>query len=650
MSESDLDILLVVPFDHIPSGILDPGLRRGPGAHIQVPIMKAAALLEGALGCPVPEWPELERSAASRFSGRAAGETAHPHRSLTAVTLATHLERAGLSWRIYDPRPWPLWKWRRELGALRQRPLCVGICSTFVINRTYLHMFGRMIRRLFPTSKLLLGGYYYSTNALDFLRFDADVLCVGEGEVRLPQIVQAIKEDAPLDAIPGLYLRTGAETRFTGPVEPLDLHELAPVDLTLARRIDPPVDIDRDVLEMSVETQRGCVFKCQFCTYRTLASPNLLPAPLAVDRILNVETLAKSHFFLVDATGTFPRDRWKEVLHGLIDKGFSRTGMCYARVSDIDDETAALMRQAGMHMCFIGQETGDDRLLKRMRKGTRLEQVKPAIDAMGAHGISAIMSFIHGFPGEDAESLEATRKLLVGVNDGFERSPVVYFYDLHAFMPQDFAAVTQDASFERETEDVFGHHQMSIERAASALLETFVRTSRVPHAPLSSWLLVPSMESTMPWVLSELLASSFRDDWFHWAKAIERGVALFIEADLTGRRPDRAELRRLREQILAPSGAAPRFACAFGAGRWLASRVIDQVGREWSAEAEKGMGFFTRFAVAYFQLRSTGVRAALARRRRLAAQASDPSEQLARMLVSEAVERGRRAKLKIAGC
>ena len=118
-----------------------------------------------------------------------------------------------------------------------------------------------------------MGGYYYATNVKEFLRLDADVLCVGEGEVRLPQIVQRLVAGQSVSNIPGLYLPDAEGVlRHTGHVEPLDLQSLSRPNWDLSGQIDPPINLERATIEFGVETQRGCIFKCEFCNYRTLAS------------------------------------------------------------------------------------------------------------------------------------------------------------------------------------------------------------------------------------------------------------------------------------------------------------------------------------------------------------------------------------------
>jgi len=59
------------------------------------------------------------------------------------------------------------------------------------------------------------------------------------------------------------------------------------------------------MIEMGLETQRGCVFKCGFCTFRTLTSPNVVSPDVAEDRIVATTAARHATIMLTDATATY---------------------------------------------------------------------------------------------------------------------------------------------------------------------------------------------------------------------------------------------------------------------------------------------------------------------------------------------------------
>lgn len=595
------DVLLVVPFQPMISHGFDPTIRQTLGAHLGTVLTQAVAEFEQFLGhsLDVLQWTDHPM-----LHGQGASLPAR--RSLTAVALATHLEKEGLDWAAVDPGPRPLRYWRRCFQRMRRKPpRAVALSTSFVIGGSWLKVFCGLVRRMLPESKLLVGGSFYTTSVPEFLSLDADVFCIGEGEHRLPQVVKAIRDGGPLDGIPGLYLRRpDGSLAFTGAAAPLNLERLVAPDWSLGARIEPPIDPQQDLGYYLVETQRGCGHHCEFCTFRTVTHHEMMSPDSAVDAILRTADLPRGTIFLVDATATSPRKRWEEILQKLIARGGSPHPLvAFARVSDVTDHVAELMSRAGVQGLVIGQESGDQRLLNAMNKGIKVEQVPVAVNAMGKHGLGAQFAFMCGFPGETAESMQATRSMITTLNERFPAEPVVPIYVLIPFSVFDFASVRGRA----ELQGV--HHPLGYEsaafspqRVAEEMLATMIAASRVPHAPVWS-----SLFNELVDFLFNVGDRGQRYEIFRWLKAFERGVAIFLERDLDGREPDGAELRRLREQVLAHcrTGGWLRSAVARTMARSRA-RSSRRVRAEWIAEKEKGPGLITKSYAAFCTYRDLG--------------------------------------------
>lgn len=583
-----IDSLIIVPFEPTTAPLLDPHMRSSYLAKVSIPLETATVELENYLGFRLNYWePDMQPT----LSGR---EVVFPKtRTLSAVVLASALEHAGLSWHAIDPGMRELDWWRRRLREARQRaPRTVAVCTTFVLHYPWLTALLRIIRRNLPEAKVLIGGYFYASNAKDFLSLDGDIFCVGEGEQRFPEIVRSIRDSTSLNHIPGLYMRdANGRIRHTGHAPPLNLRARPPVDWTLASRIEPAIDLANDPIEVGVETQRGCVFKCEFCSYRMMNSPAALGPEEAADAIMQTAVVGNAAVNIIDATASFPHERWTAILRELIARGGAPHPLwAFARVSDVNDGSAALMAAAGVKHLFVGQESGDQRILDAMKKGTKVTQVKGAVAAMAKYGLSATFGFIHGFPGETKETIAATRRMMEDLNRGFETRPPVLTHLLFPFTVHSLAGV----SSRDEYTDVA--HYMDLKSSGTntdeifaAVLETMIAMSRVPHAPAYSQLL---LKSAMPNTGACLFTKYDRWAMFRLLKAVERGVALFLQRSLEGTPINDRELRAARDVILAayPSNRRrPHWGV-----RWFGKPVLDRIQREWRAEPDRGAGLLTR--------------------------------------------------------
>lgn len=590
-------VLLLVPFEPATSlGLLaDAQYRRTAGAFINMPLAQAMEEVNQLIGRSLNLKNPEDRPI---FGGR---PWEFPvHRSLTAVALATDLERNGISWEAIDPGSQELEYWRRTLERAREAPpKIVAISTTFVVSLAWIRTLVALVRKNLPYAKLVIGGYFYAVKATDFLSLDGDVLVVGEGEVRFAEIVKRLLDGRPLDDVPGIYFPRGDGTlHHTGHAEPIGLARLPPADWRLAARMEPRVDLDHDMLDCAVETQRGCIFKCEFCTFRTLQSPDLLSPEAAVEAILGPSRAMKGGFVnLTDATATFPHQRWTDILHLLkAHPGPKPPLWAFARVSDINEENARLMVEAGVRELFIGQESGDQRILNAMKKGTKLDQVKPAIRALGPHDIRVYLGLIHGFPGETAESVEATRSLVTTINDGFEKRPVVPIYKVDPFVLLEFASVSQTDEM-KAADHYLGYRsgEYSGRRASEEVLATLIAASRVPHAPAFIYLFHAAQPPSMGSSHAVFGGSGDPLATFRWFKAVERGVAIFLERDLDGKKPNDAELARVRAAILEHYRPRKSIKDTISALQSRArARMFSTLAKEWASEETRGTGLLTR--------------------------------------------------------
>jgi radical SAM superfamily enzyme YgiQ (UPF0313 family) len=234
-----------------------------------------------------------------------------------------------------------------------------------------------------------------------------DWVLVGEPEVALEQFFLAGRAA-------GVYGKKDVdrEQRFVGATPLDDLDGLPFTD----RRLVPPWQRYPNPFMRgpyaTCTTSRGCGGRCTFCTapgfygrrYRAQSPERVMSELEAVG-----SEGCRSVFFRDE---NFAQDRGR--VWGLCDLLAPRRRpiewVCSARVDQVDRELVRALASAGCRMIRFGVESGSQRLLDRLHKGTTVEQAMQAFRWCREAGVRTHAHFMLGLPGEtDAELADTLR-------------------------------------------------------------------------------------------------------------------------------------------------------------------------------------------------------------------------------------------------
>jgi len=241
---------------------------------------------------------------------------------------------------------------------------------------------------------VILGGPHVTAVPDEALRY-ADSIIRGEGEPVWP----AVLRDLERRQLRAIY--DARNTPFNLGAAPMPRFEL----------LDP-----ERYNRLTVQTQRGCPFDCEFCAASIRLSPGYRVKPIdkVVAEIRRIKEIWPKPFIeFADDNSFVNRKHAKKLLRAIAGEGvrwFTESDISIAR----DDELLALMRDSGCAQVLIGLESPTTAGLHGIEqksdwKAKQLDSYMAAIDRIQGHGISVNGCFVLGLDGTGTESFDQVR-------------------------------------------------------------------------------------------------------------------------------------------------------------------------------------------------------------------------------------------------
>ena len=273
------------------------------------------------------------------------------------------------------------------------------------------------IKKHFPQKKIVIGGHYPTIKKVEILKENKniDMVVYGEGERTIVELVEAIEGKKNLKEVNGLIYRNKEgkiiKNKKRDLVTDLDSLPLPARDLLPMERYKPAPHHYKELPVCHIIAARGCPYQCTFCAFTQIAGKKV--------RYRSPESVIEEMKYLVDKYGakeiilrsemiTANRKWVEEFTEKLIADDFEVRWMCYCRVDSVDYELLKKMKEAGCWQIFYGIESGVQKLLDKVKKGTTLEQARKAVKWTKKAGIEMRASFMLFMPGETPELTQKT--------------------------------------------------------------------------------------------------------------------------------------------------------------------------------------------------------------------------------------------------
>ena len=379
-------------------------------------------------------------------------------------------------------------------------PFAVLVSTTMVVTTESLIELFSSIRNAMPDTKIIAGGILLWKNYLiyrnhtaspdlypwepwmlfhsDHANMDADVLVAApHGRSSLLEVLKQIEKGkgASFGQVPNLVIPDGKDFVFT-------------------RREEENVDYNEDYtrwdliseipFKIPIRTSIGCPYQCGFCDFYKLFPRIFIRSAesLAGELKLIKDTLGQRSAILhISDDNVFINKKHAQDVCNTIAESGIRKWISFMRAGEYSDDEMAMIERSGLLMGMIGVESGDPGQLERMNKHQKIESVKRGVEQLDAHGITTVMTFVIGYPGENKESLNNTADFLNNLN----LTNLSANYVMFPLLIQPLCELSEPGNRKKWKIEGFvdnwSHFSMTSEEANKASFGIFKQVTNVPY-------------------------------------------------------------------------------------------------------------------------------------------------------------------------
>jgi radical SAM superfamily enzyme YgiQ (UPF0313 family) len=237
-----------------------------------------------------------------------------------------------------------------------------------------------------------------------------DAVVTGEGEITVVEMLDRLSGGRSLSGVEGIFFREGGRI-IRNPPRPLitDLDSIPfPARELLGgsvKYIPPPATYRRKPVAV-VMTSRGCNRRCIFCFQIDKERTTGIRYRSMENVIDEIELCLKQGYReikFIDDTLAADYDRAMRLAQEIKVRRLDFTWFASACVNQVDGPLLKAFKEAGCWAILFGAESGVQKNLNAIRKGTTLDQIRSAVKAGKDAGLKVFTPFIFGIPGETYE-------------------------------------------------------------------------------------------------------------------------------------------------------------------------------------------------------------------------------------------------------
>ena len=355
-----------------------------------------------------------------------------------SLSVITRLKRAGFTnTHLYNTdliRP----SFEKIIEYLKnEQPDILGISAVVSTSYEFTKKLSIATKEVLPNATILMGGNLGASAEIILKKTGVDYLCTGEGERTAVDFVNCwltAEKKSDFKDVKGLaYLDESEGLVITPYPDPIPANEIYDIDWSILEDLGEMSyyvkKFDSTIVEnyfpkdprkyeahrlgkrfAMISASKGCVARCTFC-HRWDKGIRYIPVPVVMERI---DYMVEKHNvgFVSFGDENFGTDKkWLGQFLEEIKKRDLIWRVSGMRVNCINPEWIVEMKEAGCSTIMYGMESGSQKILDVMEKGTTAEQNRDTVKWMAENKMFTIIQLVIGMPGETPETIEESKRL-----------------------------------------------------------------------------------------------------------------------------------------------------------------------------------------------------------------------------------------------
>jgi anaerobic magnesium-protoporphyrin IX monomethyl ester cyclase len=252
-----------------------------------------------------------------------------------------------------------------------------------------------------------------------YLFHGVDYVVRGEGEETLRELLQCLENGQNPLQVAGTAFRRDEQTVVTPPraiLKDLDKLPLPAWDLIDIEPYEKLWLKHHGYFSLNMATTRGCPFKCNWCAKPIYGNRynSRSPEKVANEMEWLLSKFQPDHFWMCDDIFGLKPGWIQSFAEEVSKRGLRFKYKIQSRVDLLlQEDTITSLAQSGIDTVWVGAESGSQKILDAMDKGTTVEQIYEATRLLQTNNIKVGFFLQFGYPGETRSDIDATLKMVL---------------------------------------------------------------------------------------------------------------------------------------------------------------------------------------------------------------------------------------------